>query len=120
VTSPWHRAVADAAEEHAPADYAEAIRDELVRLWSDLGDDIRMAYKGGWSVGCDNTAVRIIRLSRLVGATRWQDITYPVLLNGTYQGLMTDAGIPHEEPGEDDLRKMQEWIDGQRAAARGV
>jgi hypothetical protein len=116
----WHRAVADAAQEHDPASFEEAVRDELVRLWSDLGTEVRMAYRGCWSVGCDNTAVRIIVLSRLAGATSWRSISFPLLLDGTYQGLMTDAGIPHDDPGEDDLRKMQELTDSWRLAARST
>jgi hypothetical protein len=116
MTSRWHRAIADADFEDGPRDYEQAVRDELPRLWSDLAEAVRMAHKGCWSVGCDNVAFRIILLSRLAGAAHWRDVRYPLLLDGTYQGLMTDAGIPHEEPGEEDLQMMRALMDRWRDA----
>lgn len=116
--APWHRAVADAAEDETPASAEEAVRDELVNLWTDLDHAVSYAYNGRWSMGCDNITGRIIRLSRVAGAIPWQQVPYPLLLSGTYHGILADAGIEHAEPGEDDLRKMQAWIDGQRAAVR--
>ncbi|HEY1668532.1 MAG TPA: hypothetical protein VGG54_22805 [Trebonia sp.] len=113
MTSPWQRAVAEAAEEPAPASLAEAIEGELVILWCDLDHAMRNAYRGGWSIACDNIAGRIIMLSRLVGATPWENISIPLLLDGVYQGLLTDAGIEHGAPGPDDIPKMQQWSDAQ-------
>jgi hypothetical protein len=113
MTSPWHRAVAEAAKEPAPASVAEAIEGELVILWCDLDHAMRNAYRGGWSINCDNIAARIIGLSRLVGATPWENISIPLLLDGVYQGLLTDAGIKHAAPGPDDILKMQQWRDAQ-------
>lgn len=125
MSAPWARAVADAAEEPDPASAETAVRGELVNLWSDLDIAIDMTIRtsrtppGAWSMGALSIAGRIIVLSRLVGATPWEQISQHRLLDGTYHGLLTDAGIEHTVPGEDDLRQMREWIDGQYAAARG-
>lgn len=120
MASKWQRAIADADFEEGPGDYGQAVRDELVRLWGDLDEAVRMAHKGCWSTGCDYVAFRIILLSRLAGATHWRDLSYPLLLDGTYQGLLTDAGIAHDEPGEEDLQMMRAFMDRQREAVKRV
>lgn len=94
---PWAQAVADAAED-APADATAAIFGELVDLWSDLAGQHHRALNSFWSMGCDNLARRIVQLSRLAGATPWQEVQSELLLNGVYQGLLTSAGIPFAEP----------------------
>lgn len=113
----WHRAIAGAGED-VPADLRQAVRDELECLWTDLAEARRNALNGQWSVGCDNLAERIISLSRLAGATPWENVEIPLLLDGIYQGILTDAGIEHTEPGPDDLPRMQAWRDSQKAKAR--
>ena len=116
---PWHRAVADGnAPEDQPANAEEAVRAELANLWHDLDEAVRMAYRGGWSVGCDNVAARIIRLSRLAAPASWQNVPITMLITGTYQGLLTDAGIEHDEPGENEMREMRALADSWRDAAR--
>lgn len=93
----WDWAVA-AALEDAPEDLAAAARDELRYLWDDLDRARRVAINGAWSTGCDTLVVRIVTLSRLVGATGWGDIQVPLLLDGTYQGILQAAGVDFEPP----------------------
>lgn len=125
-TEPWARAVADAAGEETPAGAVAALRDELQALWRDLDTAIdatirgRFTPPGAWSVHSDSIAVRIVVLSRLAGATPWEQVGPARLLDGTYQGLLTAAGIEHAEPGEDVLRRMRERREEWRAAARGA
>lgn len=124
MTEPWARAVADADDEEVPPDLLSALRDEIAALWRDLDTAIDQTIKGrftppdAWSMHALGLASRIIVLSRMAGATPWEQITYNRLLDGTYQGLMTAAGIEHAEPGEDELRQMREWTERQREAAR--
>jgi hypothetical protein len=119
VSEKWARAVLEAGED-APADLAEAARDELVSLWTDLDHAVHYAYRGGWSMGCEWITRRIVRLSRLAGATPWGQIPIPLLLDGTYQGILTAAGIAFEEPGADDMRGMKEWADREAEAVRQI
>jgi hypothetical protein len=97
VNEPWAEAVADATED-APADAIAAIEGELVDLWSDLAAQHHRALNSFWSMGCDNLARRIVQLSRLVGATPWEEMQSELILNGVYQGLLSSAGIPFAAP----------------------
>jgi hypothetical protein len=114
----WHRVLDEDGDEDTPDSLEAAVRDEIANLWNDLDNAIRMAHNGEWSVGCDNYAGRIIRLSRLAGPLSWENVPFTMLLSGTYHRMLADARIGHAEPGEDHLRKMQEWLDGQRAAVK--
>jgi hypothetical protein len=113
----WHRVLDEDRDEDIPDSLEAAVRDEIANLWNDLDEAMRMARNGHWSIGCDNYAGRVIRLSRLAGPVSWENVPFTMLLGGTYHRLLADAGIEHVEPGEDDLQKMREWIDGQKAAA---
>lgn len=116
----WDTAIAEATE-YPHASIEDAVHRELVLLWSDLAEARRMAYKGRWSVGCDNPVTRIVQLSRAAGTwTPWQEISYPLLMDGTWQGITAAAGVTMPVPGEDDLRKMREWTDGQRLAVKSA
>lgn len=121
---PWDHAMADANEEPVPGSAEEALRQELVYLWSDLDIAIRQTIRGpftppeAWSMHSLAVATRIIILSRLVGATPWEQVGYDRLLDGTYQRLLIAAGIEHTTPSLEDLRKMLDWKHGQREAAR--
>ena len=118
LTEPWALAVSGAAGEPVPASAEEALRAELPRLWSDLDTAISQTVRtcrtppGAWSVHALGLASRIILASRVVGATPWEQIGCSRLLDGTYQGLLTAAGIEHAEPGEDDLRQIRQWVQG--------
>jgi hypothetical protein len=93
----WAAAVA-AAGEQPPADLSAAVAEELVALWSDLGEAMRRAGSRCWSVECDGLVVRIVMLSRLSGATSWQWIPAPLLAGGVYQGILQSAGIAFTAP----------------------
>jgi len=88
----WDAAIA-AAGEQPPADLSAAFAEELIALWSDLGEAMRRAGARSWSVDCDGLVVRIVMLSRLTAATSWQWIPVPLLASGVYQGILHSAGI---------------------------
>jgi hypothetical protein len=94
----WAAAVAVAAE-NPPADLRAAVAEELVALWSDLGQALRQAGRS-WSVECDGLVVRIVMLSRLGGgATSWEWIPESLLASGIYHGILRSADIPFIQPG---------------------
>jgi hypothetical protein len=93
----WAAAVAAAAED-PPADLRAAVAEELVALWSDLGEALRRAGRS-WSVECDGMVVRIVMLSRLSGPTSWEWIPESLLASGVYQGILRTAGITFTQPG---------------------
>lgn len=72
----------------------EAVRFELVCLWCDLEDAVRMAANGSWSGGCERLKDRINALSDLVGPASWQDISIPFLHSETYRRVCEDIGHP--------------------------
>ena len=93
----WDDAVAEAGEQ-PPADLSAAVAEELIALWSDLGEAMRRAGGRSWSVECDGLVVRIVMLSRLTAATSWQWIPEPLLASGVYQGILQSAGIAFTAP----------------------
>jgi hypothetical protein len=93
----WAAAVA-AAGEQPPADLTAGVAEELIALWSDLGEAMRRAGSRCWSVECDALVVRIVMLSRLTAATSWPWIPAPLLASGVYQGILRSAGIAFAAP----------------------
>jgi hypothetical protein len=93
----WAAAVAVAGE-HPPADLAAAVAEELVALWSDLGEAMRRAGTRSWSAECDGLTVRIVMLTRLTAATSWPWIPAPLLASGVYQGILQSAGVAFTAP----------------------
>ena len=93
----WDAAVAAAGEE-PPAGLPAAVAEELIALWSDLGEAMRRAGSRSWSVECDGLVVRIVMLSRLTAATSWPWIPGPLLASGVYQGILQSAGIAFAAP----------------------
>jgi hypothetical protein len=93
----WDAAVAVAAED-PPADLRAAVAEELVALWSDLGQALLRAGRS-WSVECDGLVVRIVMLSRLGGATSWEWIPESLLASGIYHGILRSADIAFIQPG---------------------
>lgn len=71
----------------------DAVRAELVYLWSDLDTAVRFAHRGCWSGACENVAYRIGMLSRLVGATSWREVQVPLVRSGVYERVHRDAGL---------------------------
>jgi hypothetical protein len=105
---PWTEAVRQAGAD-PPPDLASAVREELKDLWSDLDQARHYALRGGWSMACDWIVTRIVRLSRLAGATPWQEVPIPLMLDGTYVGVLATAGIAFERPGPEDVTAMRGW-----------
>lgn len=93
----WATAVA-AAGEQPPADLSAAVAEELIALWSDLGQAVRRAADRAWSVECDGLVVRIVMLSRLTEATPWPWIPASLLTSGVYQGVLESARIAFTPP----------------------
>lgn len=83
-----------------PADTITAcefvLREELVALWDDLSSAIRHAVNGQWSIQCDNLAWRMEQITRLVGPCPHDRIQMPLLLDGTYERLHAEWGVPHD------------------------
>jgi len=98
----WDEAIAEAGEQ-PPADLSAAVAEELIALWSDLGEAMRRAGDRSWSVECDGLVVRIVMLSRLTAATSWQWIPAPLLASGLYQGILQSAGIAFTAPGPAEI-----------------
>ncbi|HYB49355.1 MAG TPA: hypothetical protein VED20_18680 [Streptosporangiaceae bacterium] len=94
----WWSAAVAAAGEQPPANLAAAVAEELIALWSDLGEAMRRAGGRSGSVECDGLVVRIVMLSRLTSATSWQWIPEPLLASGVYQGILASAGIAFTPP----------------------
>jgi hypothetical protein len=93
----WAAAIAAAGDQPA-ADLSAAVAEELIALWSDLGEAIRRTGSRSWSVECDGLVVRIVMLSRLAGATSWEWIPVPLLASGVYQGILESAEIAFSAP----------------------
>jgi hypothetical protein len=93
----WDAAIVAAAEE-PPADLSAAVAEELIALWSDLGEAMQRADSRSWSVECDGLVVRIVMLSRLTAATSWQWIPISLLVSGVYQGILQSADIVFTAP----------------------
>ena len=98
----WDTAIA-AAGELPPTDLSEAVAEELIALWSDLGEAMRRAGGRSWSVECDGLVVRIVMLSRLTSATPWEWIPASLLTRGAYQGILQSAGITFAAPSLDEI-----------------
>ena len=88
----WDAAVTAAGEE-PPTHLLAAVAEELIALWSDLGEAVRRAAGRSWSVECDGLVVRIVMLSRLAGATPWPHVPASLLADGIYQGILRSAGV---------------------------
>jgi hypothetical protein len=74
----------------------DAAREELADLWADLDREIRYAYTGDWSIGCENIKERIHRLTRLVGPTPWEQVQISLLERGVYQRINAEVGYEVE------------------------
>lgn len=73
-----------------------AVHEELASLWHDLYEARRRAWpEDGWSIEAERKAERIVDLSRLVGATPWEQIQVTTLLDGAYERVYRNAGIEY-------------------------
>jgi hypothetical protein len=71
----------------------EAAKDELALLWHDLSEEVRLAYRNEWSMGCDSKVDRIRTLTLLVGPTAWEDVQLNLLERGIYQRVHAEMGV---------------------------
>jgi hypothetical protein len=88
----------------------EAVRWELVLLWSDMTEARRHARGGCWSVGCENIAGRIVELTKFVSAISWEEVDVAVLLDGTYEKVHRDAGLGYPLIDWDRVREVDRRI----------
>ena len=105
VNAPWDDAVAAAAED-PPPDAASACREELQYLWTDLSAARNRAYRNRWSMECDWLTTRIVTLSRIAGVTPWEQVQTNLLLDGTYTGILSGAGLEFTPPDLDAVREV--------------
>lgn len=76
----------------------KALRFELELHWDALAEAQRRAIvPGTWTIGCENHADAIRRLTELVGPTPWEKIQIPMLEDGTYQRLNAAMGCTGPE-----------------------
>ena len=79
---------------------------ELEALWGDLDRAKQRAYNGDWSIECDSLSWRIEQITRLVGPCPWGAIQMPLLLDGTYERLHAEWGIPHDPFDREGVQAM--------------
>ncbi|MFD6565368.1 hypothetical protein [Micromonospora profundi] len=73
---------------------ADWIREEQAMLWSDLGEAIRSARNGSWSMQAASIARRIVEAARLVGPTPHGEIPWPLVAGGVYHAIYAAGDIP--------------------------
>lgn len=104
--TPWATAVTEAAQ-GAPLDLDAAAAWELPQLWHDLADARGQVPPGSWSIRCDDLTMRIVVLSRLAGPTASDEVPLNLVLDGTYQGILTAATVSHDPPDMDRIREIE-------------
>ncbi|MCW2938477.1 MAG: hypothetical protein JWN00_1462 [Actinomycetia bacterium] len=80
--------------------YAQALRDELEHLWSDLAEAYRMsrADPPEKSMECENAIARIWAITDHVGPCPPGRISMPFLLTGMYEKVHAQIGIAATVP----------------------
>lgn len=112
---PWAEAAAVGPGD-MPGDLWEACVDETENLWSDLSTARRDACNqtARWSLHCDWLVTRIVILSRMAGVTDWDHVPTDLVLDGTYEGVLKSAGLPHgPRPSREQLSALA-YTTGQR------
>lgn len=91
--------------------YAQALRQELEHLWSDLAESYRMSHAKPpeRSIGCENRVERIRTITKLVGPLPPEKIQMPFLLTGMYEKVHAQIGITATVP-EDTLQASREYV----------
>jgi hypothetical protein len=100
----------------------KALRFELELHWDALAHAVRMAVvPGTWTIGCENHADAIRRISALVGPTNWTAVPTSLLLDGTYQRLSGEMGYdgPEFTPDLDYIADLEQWASGTRTTTEG-
>lgn len=94
-------------------DLAEACRNELKNLWTDLRKAVDSAINCTWSIEALHIKGRIQKLTRLVGPTPWEAIPIPLLEQGIYQKVHAEIGVAAEVDME-GVARTRESIDERR------
>ena len=91
--------------------YRQALRDELVYLWTDLAEAYRWsrATPPETSMGCENLINRIHAITALVGPISSDQIEMPFLLTGMYEQVHAQTGITVTVPKE-TLQQAREYV----------
>lgn len=97
-------------EDEDSADPMQALRWELVSLWSDLGNAYResRATPPETSGGCEHLIGRIHRITRIVGPVPPGHVGMTFLLTGMYEQVHARAGLAAAVP-EDLLRQARDY-----------
>ena len=91
----------------------DALREELVHLWTDLEHARREAINGTWSIRCDALAARIGSITQLVGPASWDYMPLALLMDGVYQRLHAELGV--DAPVDPELiAETKVWNDSWR------
>lgn len=64
-------------------------------LWYELDHAIRFAVDGMWSMQTEGIALMLADAARLIGATDWREVPWPLAAGEVYSTLLDAAGIPH-------------------------
>lgn len=95
--------------------YVDALREELMYLWTDLAEAYRMsrATPPESSPGFENVARRIHAITALVGPISTDQIEMPFLLTGMYEKVHADMGLQVSVP-EDCLADARAYMESQQ------
>jgi hypothetical protein len=87
---------------HPDPTMVSVLLEEQSYLWDDLDKAVCNAQNGIWSVDAGNAASRLIKICRLVGALRPEQVPYRLVASGIYQAVLTVGGVPYREPTDDE------------------
>ena len=103
---------------HTTEAYAQALRDELEHLWSDLAQAYRLSHATPpeQSMGCLGLIGRIQTITDHVGPCPPEKISMPFLLTGMYEQVHAAIGVTAPVP-EEAHRGAREYVAGPRRRA---
>lgn len=83
---------------------------EIECLWHDLGDAVRHALNGYWSIAAESVVGRLVFLIRTYPekAPNWRSIPTTVLIAGWFDTIMTAIGVPYERPDLEEVHALLE------------
>lgn len=79
-----------------------ALLEEQSYLWEDLDKAVTNAVNKIWSIEAGNTAARLIKVTRLVGALQPEHVPYRLVASGIYQAVLTVGGVPYRDPSDEE------------------
>lgn len=80
--------------------------------WDRLDKAIEASSNGSWSIGAANAAVDAVTAARLVGATPWGDVPWPLVRGGVYRAVLEVAGLPVDLPDEAETARVDRAMRG--------